>query len=115
MDTSDDIRKCIDGEAEENNQFLTDDDIIEEVMAVEKPDDENGVGKGEDVVTVQRITHTAAIDSFTTAITWAKENAVSASDILVLKRLQETVLKALFETKKQKLIDNFCEPVLSKD
>jgi len=33
MDITDYIRKWIDGEEEENNQFLTDDDIIEEVIS----------------------------------------------------------------------------------
>lgn len=46
MDTTDvlktdDVRKWIDGEEEENNQSLTDDDIVEEVMAEEKDIDTN--------------------------------------------------------------------------
>lgn len=52
-------------------------------MAVEKDDD--GIDNDKEAVTVQIITHTDAIDSFTTSITWAEENIVSASDILVLK------------------------------
>lgn len=44
MDTTDELKinymgKWIDGEEEENNEFLTDDDIIEEVMAEEKDND----------------------------------------------------------------------------
>jgi len=50
MDTTDDlktddIRKWIDGEEEEINQFLTDDEIIEEVTVEKKDDDGNYDGK----------------------------------------------------------------------
>lgn len=45
------IRKWIDSEEEENNQFLTDDNIIEEVMAVEKDD----VEKGWEAITIQSL------------------------------------------------------------
>ncbi|XP_050545073.1 jerky protein homolog-like [Daktulosphaira vitifoliae] len=110
---TDDIRRWIDGEEEENNQFLTDDDIVEEVMAEEKDNDGNYDDK-EGELAVQTITHSTAIDSFTTSITWAEENGVDARDILVLKRLQEEVLKASFQTKKQKKIDDFLKPVQSK-
>jgi len=36
------------------------------------------------------------------SITWVEENGVFASDILVLKQMQEKVLKASFQTKEQK-------------
>uniref|UniRef100_A0A2H8TNS6 Jerky-like n=1 Tax=Melanaphis sacchari TaxID=742174 RepID=A0A2H8TNS6_9HEMI len=96
---ADDIRKWIDGEEEEKNQFLTNDDIIEEVMAKERDNDGNYDDKEEEVA-VQTISHSTAIDSFTTSITWAEENGVDACDILVLQRLQEKVLKASLQTKK---------------
>lgn len=79
-------------------------DIIEEVIAEEKDNDGN-YDDNEGKVAVQIVTHSTAIDSFTTSITWAEENGVDACDILVLKRLHEKVLKASFQTKnKRKLI-----------
>lgn len=63
--------------------FLTD-DIIEEVMAKEDDlniNNENEEGK---VVALQIVTHSAAIDLFTTSITWVDENGVSANDVLML-------------------------------
>jgi hypothetical protein len=105
MDTTDElkidgIKNWIDGEKEEINQFLTDDKIIQEVTAEEK-DDGNYDNKGGEVA-VQTITHSTAIDYFIMSITWAEENGVDACDILVLKRLQEKVLKVSFQTKKTK-------------
>jgi len=47
---------------------LTDDDIIEEVMAEEKDNDGNYDNKRGEVA-VQTITHSTAIKSFTTSIT----------------------------------------------
>jgi hypothetical protein len=46
MNTTDDIKKWIDGEEEEINQFLTDDAIIEKVKAEKKDDDRNYGNKG---------------------------------------------------------------------
>lgn len=69
--------------------------------AVEKDNDVNDDDIGGEVfrLVVQTITHFTAIDSFVTSITWAEENEIDAGDILVLKRLQEKVLKASFKTK----------------
>jgi len=55
MDTTDelktdDIRKWIEGEEEKNNQFLTDYDKIEEVMAEEKDNDGNYDDKGGEII-----------------------------------------------------------------
>jgi hypothetical protein len=95
------------------NQFLTDDEIIEELVVEEKDDDGYYNNKGEEVA-VQTITHSTAIDSFTMSITWAEGNGVDTCDILVLKQLQEKVLKVSFQTKKQKKINNFFKSVLYK-
>ncbi|KAG8327089.1 hypothetical protein J6590_026423 [Homalodisca vitripennis] len=40
-------------------------------------------------------------------VEWSEENGVSASDILVLKRLQKEVLKVSFQAKKQNKIERF--------
>lgn len=93
---------------------MTDDDVIEEVMAEGKNNVGNYDNKEREVI-VQIITHSTEIDSFTTSITWVKENGVDADDILVLKRMQEKVLKASFQTILLKQIDIHLKPVQSKD
>lgn len=45
-DTTVDIQKRIDGGEEENDYFLTDDDVIEEVMATVEYDDANDGDEG---------------------------------------------------------------------
>ncbi|KAL4142187.1 hypothetical protein QTP88_004696 [Uroleucon formosanum] len=89
---TDDIRKWIEGDEEENNQFFTDNNIIEEVMAKEKDNDMNYDDKEGEVV-VQTVTHSTAIDSYPTFIAWAEENGEDPCDILGLIKLQEKVLK----------------------
>jgi len=57
--------------------------------------------EGAKAAAFQIIIYDATINFLTTSITWEEENRISASDILVLKQLQEKVLKAsLFQTKK---------------
>lgn len=110
--TTDDVSKWLTGD-EEENQFLTDDDIIEDVTTIEEDEEESGGGQV--TPAVQTIPHDAAIDSFATSITWAEENGVSASDILVLKRLQEQVFKMSFKVKKQTKIENYFMPSTSME
>lgn len=66
-------------------------------MAEEEDDGGNDDGKIGDVVAVETITHTAEKYHFTTSIVRAEEYGYS--DILVLKQLQENVLKASFQAK----------------
>ncbi|GFS93950.1 hypothetical protein NPIL_178531 [Nephila pilipes] len=68
-------------------QRRTDSDITDDVTSIEK-DEEKNEG-GEVMTSVQTIPHNSTIDSFATYITWREENGVTASDILVLMRLQE--------------------------
>jgi hypothetical protein len=44
---------------------------------------------------------------FTTCYKWAEENKVQAEDILILKRLQEKVLKQAFRNRRQNTIEAF--------
>lgn len=111
--TTDDVSGWLAGDdGETTNQFLTDDEIIETVTIVEEEDEEE-VGKT--TPAVYTIPHDTAVRSFATSITWAEENGVSASDILVLKRLHEKVLIMSFKVKKQSKIENYFMPSTSKD
>lgn len=110
--TTNDVGMWLTGEDDENNQFMTEDEIIEE-MAREEEDEEQV--EGEVTAAVQSISHDAAIASFAASITWAEENGVCANDILVLRRLQEQVLKVSLNSKKQRTIDRYFQPSTSKE
>lgn len=112
--TNDDVRDWLTGDEGEENQFLSDDEIVDSVSTIEE-DCEDGSGGGEVTPAVQTIPHDVAVRSFAASITWAEENGVSARDILVLKRLQENVLKMSFKVKKQSKIDNYFMPSTSKE
>lgn len=110
--TMDDVNVWLTGEEDENDQFMTEDEIIEDVAREEE--EEGEVDWGE-VTAVRTIPHNAAIDSFATSIMWAEENGVSASDILILKKLQDQVLKSSFTVKKQTTIANYFKPSTSME
>lgn len=91
------------GEDEENGQIMTDDEIVEDVTSRdEEEDDERDEGACRHTVN-----NDAAMDAVSTSVKWAEENIVSASDILVLKRIQEKVLNVYLQAKKQKKFDSF--------
>lgn len=83
VDTTDDIKKRIDGGKGENDYFLTDDDVIEEVMATVEYDDANDGSEGGRAVALQTNTHNVEKDSLTTPVTC--KNGGSANDNLTLK------------------------------
>lgn len=109
--TTGDVGVWLTGEEDENNFFMSEDEIIKEVTREEEDEEQ-----GEEVTAVVKsISHDAAIASFATAISWSEENGVSANDVLVLKRLQEQVLKVSLHNKKQKTIETYFKPSTSKE
>lgn len=113
--TNDCVHEWLTGNEEEGgNPLLTDDEIIQSVTTQEE-DGDDGSGGGEVTHSIQTIPHDIAVRSFATSITWAEENGVSASDILVMKRLQEHVLKTALRVKKQSNIDKYLMPSTSKE
>lgn len=82
---------------------MTDDEIVEDVTSRdEEEDDERDEGACRHTVN-----NDAAMDAVSTSVKWAEENIVSASDILVLKIIQEKVLNVYLQAKKQKKFDSF--------
>uniref|UniRef100_A0A1B6LK79 DDE-1 domain-containing protein n=2 Tax=Graphocephala atropunctata TaxID=36148 RepID=A0A1B6LK79_9HEMI len=104
--TKEDVHMWLIGE-EENGQLMTEDEIIEDVT---RREEEEGDGR-ECAIVLHTVSNYAAMDAFSTSVKWAEENNVSASDILVLKRLQEKVLKVSFQAKQQTKIDSFFTPM----
>lgn len=74
----------------------------------------NDGNDGEEALVFQTITHNAIIDSLTTSVIPAEESGISASDILVLKWLQESV-KSIISKKQKKVIFSIFIPGPSKD
>lgn len=103
--TTADIDAWLVGDNDEQWQFMTDDEIVEEII------DSAEANEATESTTVatnpQTVNTDKALDAFTTAITWAEENGASATEILTLKGLQEKVLKVSFSAKKQKTIKHF--------
>lgn len=86
--TADNVGVWLDGEEDENMHFINEDEIVED--ATNEDEEEEGE-EGE--AAVQKIPHDAAIAALTTSVTREEENGVNASDVLVLKILQEQVFK----------------------
>lgn len=101
-----DVDEWLAGDAEEQQPAMTDDEIIK---ATENKDsgDEDDVEGETSVPALPTVSSDKAMSAFATAITWAEENGASTSDMLVLKRLQENVIKFSLSTKKQKPITSF--------
>lgn len=107
--TAEDVNMWLIGEEEENGQIMTDEEIVEEITRGDAGED---CDEREEASSFHHtVSNDAAMDAFATSVKWAEENNVSASEILVLKRLQEKVLKVSFQAKKQKKIDSFVTPM----
>lgn len=85
--TAEDVNMWLIGEEEENGQIMTDEEIVEEIT---RGDEEEDCDEREEASCLHlTVSNDAAMDAFASSVKWAEENNVSASDILVLKRLQE--------------------------
>ncbi|KAG8273695.1 hypothetical protein J6590_017017, partial [Homalodisca vitripennis] len=98
--TTEDVNKCLINQKEESIQIKTDDEIIKDVTSREE-------GATGERGRVQSISNNAAMNAFSTSVKWAKGNDMSASDILVLKRLQENIPKVSFQAKNKGKLKDF--------
>ena len=103
--TPDEFSEWIFENVEENYQLMTDDEIIDEVAGEEEEEMVE-----EPTAALITVGHDCAMEAFNTDIKWAEENCVPASELLVLKRVKDKVLKSSFKAKKQKKIDSFFTP-----
>ncbi|KAG8291183.1 hypothetical protein J6590_066673 [Homalodisca vitripennis] len=99
-----DVDAWLTGEEEEQYQIMTDDEIVAEVLDCSDENTHTRARAHTHTHTHTRThTHTTnndrALIIFTTAITWAEENGGSATAILTLKRLQESVKNIPFVQK----------------
>jgi hypothetical protein len=96
-----DISNWLAGGVEENLQFMTDEQIINNVL-------ENNSQNEQESSTppiIRTVQHDNAMSALNVCYKWAEENNVQAEDILTLKRLQEKVLKEASRIKRQNAID----------
>lgn len=88
--TTEDVGVWLNGEQDENIQFVNEDEISEDVTK-ENEDKEKRVEE----VFRQLFKQISGCSNRCPymSVTWAEENGVNTSDVLVLKRLQEQVYK----------------------
>jgi hypothetical protein len=78
---------------------MTDEEIINNVL-----EDNNSENKQEssNPPIIRTIRHNDAMSAFNKCYKWAQENNVNTEDILILKILQEKVLREAFRNRRQK-------------